>query len=269
MNHLFRLTLPGLFLVAATTLANESEGSKTVSADLSVHVTIIYDNYQSDPSLRPDWGFACLVEYQGNKILFDTGRKEDIFRQNMEALGIEPSDIPFLFISHEHGDHTAGIPWVLEAHPAMVCYLPAAYEETLRSRNQLPVNHQGCYEPVHLFGPFYSTGDHFEAFREQALIIKTDKGGVLITGCGHPGIVDMVTAARDKLGIDVYAVIGGLHLINTPAADLDEIAERLKALGVHKICPTHCTGDPSIARLKASFAEGYIEGGTGKEITLR
>ena len=39
----------------------------------AVHITIIYDNYQNDQNLKPDWGFACLVEYQGNKLLFDAG----------------------------------------------------------------------------------------------------------------------------------------------------------------------------------------------------
>lgn len=41
-------------------------------------------------------------------------------------------------------------------------------------------------KPSHLYGPFYSTGDDFVAFREQGLVIKTENGGVLITGCGHP-----------------------------------------------------------------------------------
>ncbi|MGW8315573.1 MAG: MBL fold metallo-hydrolase [Bacteroidales bacterium] len=268
MNRTSRLAVLILFLVLPAISARGPEDQTSGSAEPSIHLTIIYDNYISDPSLRPDWGFACLVEVQGNKLLFDTGREASIFRKNMESLGIQPSVLPSLFISHEHGDHTGGMAWVLKENPSIHCYLPASYEQQLQSRDQLPDNHQGIYEPAHMYGPFYSTGDHFEAFREQGLVIKTDKGGVLITGCGHPGIVEMVTAAEQKLGIEVVAVVGGLHLMNTGQAELDQIAEKLKALGVKQICPTHCTGDQSIARLKASFGAGYVEGGTGKKITL-
>ncbi len=46
-----------------------------------------------------------------------------------------------------------------------------------------------------MYGPFYSTGDNFRAFEEQGLLVKTEKGGILITGCGHPGPVEMIKKA--------------------------------------------------------------------------
>ncbi len=262
------LAVVGLCLVLSTTSASGPADGIACSGDPSLHLTIIYDNYVTGVPLKPDWGFACLVELQDDKLLFDTGRQEAIFRKNLESLGIAISGVPTLFISHEHGDHTGGMPYVLLENPSIQCYLPAVYEEQLRSRKQLPDNHQGIGEPVHLYGPFYSTGDHFNAFREQGLVVKTDKGGVMITGCGHPGIVEMVASAEKELGIEIVAVVGGLHLMNKNQAEVGEIADQLKALGVEQICPTHCTGDQSIAWLKAAFGEGYIKGGTGKMIDL-
>ena len=128
---------------------------------------------------------------------------------------------------------------------------------------------EGISEPTHMYGPFYSTGDNFEAFKEQGLVIKTETGGVLITGCGHPGVVEMVTVAKNKLGIEIHTVIGGLHLMRTPGEKIDQISDALKKMGVKQICPTHCTGDKSIALLKEAFGEGYISGGTGKEIIIQ
>jgi len=132
----------------------------------------------------------------------------------------------------------------------------------------LPANSMAVSEPMHLFGPFYSTGDNFEKFPEQGLVIKTGDGGVLITGCGHPGVVEMVSRTEEELGIEIHAVIGGLHLLRTSDNHAKQIAKQLKQLGVRQICPTHCTGDRAIELLKASFGDGYIAGGTGTEIVI-
>lgn len=243
--------------------------SISIAAEPAVHITIIYDNYQADQNLETDWGFACLVEYQGNKILFDAGRKADLYKKNLSLLDIHPEEIPTLFISHEHGDHTGGIPWIIEVNPSVNCYLPASYAEQLKANGTLPPNSKAIKKPGHLYGPFYSTGDDFVAFREQGLVIKTAHGGVLITGCGHPGAVPMVALAEKELGIEIHTVIGGLHLMRQSGEELEQLATSLKEMGVKQICPTHCTGDNSIASLKASYGEDYISGGTGEEIIIQ
>ena len=78
---------------------------------------------------------------------------------------------------------------------------------------------------------FYSTGDNFEAFKEQGLVIKTENGGVLITGCGHPGVIDMVTVAEEELGIEIHTLIGGLHLMTKFRGNVNNIASTLKRDG--------------------------------------
>ncbi len=151
----------------------------------------------------------------------------------------------------------------------MNCYLPSAYAAQLKANATLPPKSKSIAEPTHLYGPFYSTGDSFEAFKEQGLIVKTDKGGVLITGCGHPGPIEMIKTAEQELGIEIYALIGGLHLMRNSPKQLEELASSLKDLGIKQICPTHCTGDQSIAILAESFEDGYISGGTGQIITIK
>jgi 7,8-dihydropterin-6-yl-methyl-4-(beta-D-ribofuranosyl)aminobenzene 5'-phosphate synthase len=268
MKKYFGLTALLLLLGLSTLTADEPVPTRTASSDNAVHVTIIYDNYQDNKNLDTDWGFACLVEYQGKQLLFDAGRKAELYKKNVNLLDIHPEKIPTLFISHEHGDHTAGVPWLTEVNPSIKCYLPSPYALQLKAKGKLPPNSQTVTEPTHLYGPFYSTGDSFEAFKEQGLVVKTENGGVLITGCGHPGAVPMVDVAEKKLGIRVHTVIGGLHLMQKSGEDLEQLAAKLKEMGIKQICPTHCTGDKSIAMLKESFGEGYISGGTGKEIVI-
>ena len=268
MKKCFSLTTLLLLLGLSIIAAMEPLVSHPGSRDDAVHVTILYDNYQANTDLDTDWGFACLVEYQGKQLLFDAGRDPKLYKKNVSLLDIHPEEIPSLFISHEHGDHTAGIPWVIEINPSVKCYLPASYAEQLKANGTLPPNSMAVEKPSHLYGPFYSTGDDFIAFREQGLVIKTAYGGVLITGCGHPGVVAMLGVAEKELGIKIHTVIGGLHLMRTSGEDLDLIAAKLKEMGVKQICPTHCTGDKSIAAFKASFGDDYIMGGTGKEIVI-
>jgi 7,8-dihydropterin-6-yl-methyl-4-(beta-D-ribofuranosyl)aminobenzene 5'-phosphate synthase len=268
MQAMYRLTCLGLLLSLSTLIAGEPNFRVKDAPENAVHVTIIYDNYQDDESLPTDWGFACLVEYQGHKLLFDAGRKAELYKKNVNLLEIHPEEIPGLFISHEHGDHTAGMPWITEINPSVKCYLPSSYVEQLKAKGQLPENSIGADQPMHMYGPFYSTGDSFEAFREQGLVVQTEKGGILITGCGHPGAVEMILTAEEELGIEIHTLIGGLHLMQHTDQQLNHLAEKLKELGIRNICPTHCTGDKSIAYLKNFFGEGYIQGGTGKEILI-
>lgn len=231
-------------------------------------VFIINDNYKGDADLETAWGFAALVDYRGERLLYDTGNDEDLYKKNLQLSGIDPEEIPALFISHEHWDHTAGIAWVTATSPGMKCFLPASYAEQLEQAGTLPGNSTAVFQPAHLYGPYFSTGDDFAAFREQGLVVRTPDGGVLITGCGHPGVVEMVTAAREQLDIPVHMVIGGLHLLQHSEAQVETIAADLKELGIRKICPTHCTGDNAIAVLRKAFGDGYIPGGAGTRIVL-
>ena len=80
-------------------------------------VTILYDAFGPRRDLTRDWGFAALVEYGGKRILFDTGNNADIFAHNVKALGIDLKRLDFVVVSHRHGDHTAGLNYLLRVNP--------------------------------------------------------------------------------------------------------------------------------------------------------
>ena len=86
-------------------------------------ISIFYDNHAATDGVRADWGFACLVEGRGRRMLFDTGASGPILMANMKALGIDPATVDEVFISHDHWDHTGGLGDFLAARP-VTCYVP-------------------------------------------------------------------------------------------------------------------------------------------------
>jgi 7,8-dihydropterin-6-yl-methyl-4-(beta-D-ribofuranosyl)aminobenzene 5'-phosphate synthase len=208
--------------------------------------TIIYDNTSLKKELQADWGFACLVEVQDRKILFDTGASGPILISNMDALGIDPSGIDELIISHDHWDHTGGMADFLKAKSVPVyvpdsCGRPSGAAEVIKVKDALEI-HDGVFSTGELGGI------------EQSLVLATDRGPVVIAGCSHPGVGSILKAAS-RWG-DVHALIGGLHGFN----DLPLLED------LELVCPTHCT--QHISDIKKSYPEKYVQGGAGKVIEI-
>jgi Metal-dependent hydrolases of the beta-lactamase superfamily II len=80
-------------------------------------ITILYDAFGKDASMRKDWGFSALVEIAGKRILFDTGDDRDIFAANVKAKNVDLTKLDFVVLSHRHGDHMAGLAHVLSVNP--------------------------------------------------------------------------------------------------------------------------------------------------------
>ncbi len=90
-------------------------------------MTIVYDNYQSDPDLRTDWGFGCVVDGFAKTILFDTGTSGQILLSNMSKLQIDPQDIDVVVLSHIHGDHTGGLAAFLDQNAQVTVFAPQSF----------------------------------------------------------------------------------------------------------------------------------------------
>ncbi len=101
---------------------------------------------------------------------------------------------------------------------------------------------------------------------EQALVIETKRGLSILTGCAHPGIVDIVRQVRQWGPVDL--VSGGFHLLDTSPAEVTSVIQELQTLEVRRVAPTHCTGEPAIAQFRAAFTDNFIEAGAGAVIVL-
>ena len=134
------------------------------------------------------------------------------------------------------------------------------YRKTLSEYGIEPVDIAGSAE---ICPGVWSTGVLDRGTPEQSLVIATDRGAVVVTGCAHPGIVDITARARDIVQRDPLLVMGGFHLGQADRAELERVVSSLKELGVRYVAPSHCTGGDAIEAFRKSFGERFIEGGAG------
>ena len=92
---------------------------------------------------------------------------------------------------------------------------------------------------------------------------------IIVTGCAHQGIVKILKKAKEIRNKDIYLVFGGFHLLRHSEAQLKEIIQSFKSLGVQKCGATHCTGDDAIRLFKVAFGENDVPMGTGKVLTIQ
>ncbi len=209
-------------------------------------IRILYDNTIFRKDCISDWGFSCLVEVKGApKILFDTGGNGRILLSNMEKLGIDPTSIEEVFISHLHFDHTGGLSELLRVNPNIKkIYVPCS----MGLENEVVLK-----ESTKIHENIFSTGE-LEGI-EQSMGVITEKGIVLIVGCSHPYMGTILDTAR-QFG-KIHAIIGGMHGFSEFELFKD----------INLICPTHCTQHKK--ELKEIYPEKYLEGGAGRVIEIK
>jgi len=104
---------------------------------------------------------------------------------------------------------------------------------------------------------------------DQSLILDTEKGLVLILGCAHSGMINIINHVIHKTGKDqFYAILGGTHLDFLTPEQLDESVKALKKMKIEKIGVCHCTGMRAAFRLHQEFGDRFFYGhvGSGLEI---
>ncbi len=233
----------------------------------SDRITIIYDNRLARANLYPGWGFSALVESKEKRLLFDTGADKIVLEHNAAALDIDLKKTDYLFFSHEHCDHIGAVSSAL--HAGLTVVYPASFPLAFRERVEnakatpLPVS-----ESIEFSPGFRSTGELGDEIKEQSLIVEGKDGPVLITGCAHPGIVNIVRKATELAGRSLALVVGGFHLYAKSDVQVREIAEELQKLGVSRVGPCHCTGDRAIEILADTFGTASVPVKAGTVIEI-
>ena len=239
---------------------------KLQSADISL--VVVFDNYPKKEGLRTAWGFSCLIRGGDETVLFDTGGDGEVLLHNMRRLGIDPRSIDRVFLSHAHADHTGGLGALLGANPGMAVNLLASFPSAFkREIERAGASVSEVSGPLDIGRGLLSTGELGTGPLEQSLVLRTDLGAVLITGCAHPGIVSIVEKAVELLdGDPVRLVLGGFHLRDHEEPSLRRIAARLQELGVRRFGPSHCSGDLTRAVWSSILGGDYLELGAGAEL---
>ena len=211
-----------------------------------MRISIIYDNTAYDTQLKEDWGFAALIETDNKNILFDTGANGAILLSNMQKLKISPDELNTIFISHAHWDHTGGLKDILAENNNVDLWIPPSFHFHGNVKNiHDPETPATISEGVHTTGELEGI--------EQSLCVETSKGIVVIVGCAHPDMKNIIHTAS-RFGT-VYAVIGGMHGTQPHLLEAPEL-----------ICPTHCTQHKT--EMKNLYPDNFIEGGAGRVIEI-
>ncbi len=268
-------TLVILTVVLALT-TQHAGGNRTIATSgaepnmESVKLTVVYDNYTLCEACRTDWGFACMIEGMAKTILFDTGTSGALLLENIDKLHVDTNEVDLVVISHNHGDHTGGLTAFLDRRGGVPVYAPRtmSYELVRNARARgadvvFPDEALSVCEHVYLTGPLGHT------ITEQSLVLDTPQGLVVVTGCAHPGVVPIVRKAKAMLAKEVYFVMGGFHLGQTPEPQIKDIIDEFRALGVQKVGPSHCTGDRAIELFRQAYGDDFVPMGVGTiEIAL-
>lgn len=226
------------------------------------------DNYAYHPRFRVSSGFACLIRAEANYILFDTGSYAPTLLHNMACLGVDPTRISHIVLSHLDGDHIGGLFGILEQAGTVSVYIPASsppsFVKKIASHGAKVVKVSSAME---ICPGVTSTGELGPWIKEQSLVIATKNGNAVMVGCGHPGIIEIVRKVMG-MGGGIYLLAGGFDTGSMTAYQLQALAAELMRLGVRKVAPCHCSGDTARALLREEFGEDFVENGAGMTMEL-
>ena len=269
------LTLAIVLLIVLSACAGNKTEVEQVPAEgrvkpgAEVTIAITYDNNPYDSRLRPAWGFSCVVRLPEKAILFDTGGDGSILLYNMGELGINPEEIDIVMLSHIHGDHMGGLTSFLKHNSDVTLYMPISFPQQLKNEVRLSgAKLEEVDEARELFDGAFTTGELDGGIKEQSLVLRTPRGLMVITGCAHPGVVNIVRKAKE-IGKDrVHLVVGGFHLGGASVSEIESIIKNFVELEVEKVALCHCSGDRARRLFKEHFSPNYIECGVGKKIRI-
>ena len=230
-----------------------------------------------------EWGFSALIEADGKRILFDTGSREKTVLQNAKELKIDLNNIDNVYLSHNHKDHTGGLKTLRENYPSSFSkahtgegiFYPRPNSSgtnhyILNNKNTLEllgVNFINHTNPSQILPGLWTTGQIPRKYDErnwsalgkmidsdgelvedtipedQSLFFDTDNGIVLISGCGHSGLVNTLEYVKTIIpNRPIYKIIGGFHLLNLNEEKLKWTAKKMTEFGVKYFVGAHCTG---------------------------
>jgi len=261
--------------------------------------TVLVEN-TAPRGLECEHGLSICANVDGRDILIDTGAS-DMFARNAQKLGIDLAGVQALILTHGHDDHAGGVIKFASINRYAKIYAHEGFDgdyfnalgkyigvdKRIANLRQLVVTRGETVvdEHVRVFGGFRSTpsGDNLLLRRrvgndliqddfahEQGVVMWEGDTKVLVTGCAHNGVENMISRARELYGELPDVVISGFHLRHVDESRREEVeamAYRLRETGI-TFYTGHCTSDTAYAYMKPILGEKLQSITTGTVITL-
>lgn len=273
-----------------------------------IRVTTLVDNCVRAPGLVAQHGLSIFVEGPFGRILFDTGETESVLFGNARVQGIELSAVDHIVLSHGHWDHGGALSAVMDAAPEARLWLghsallprfhgrgdgardialsPELRLRLVRERSRWEDVREPCpiapgvwvTGPIPGSRPDWSHAGLWQSAlldvpdtipEEQALILEVPDGLVVLVGCSHFGLANLLAWIREwRSGVPVISLVGGLHLESAPEEALLEMAELLREAGVRSFHPCHCSGWEASHRLVGMLSLPMTYGKVGQILSF-
>lgn len=237
-----------------------------------MEIKIVFDKQSQNKRYSTGWGISYLID---NNILFDTGEDWKYLADNFRIMKINVSNIETVVISHDHWDHTNGLWGLIKLKKDIKIIVCAGIGKEFKNKvKKLQGNLNEVNKITMIKKDIYTTGkiegEYKSAYMpEQALILKTKNGISVLTGCSHPGIVEMLQIIKKHFSNEkLYFVGGGFHLMDADINDIENVVSAFKKMGVQKAGPSHCSGYNAETIFKREYGENFIEFKVGKVINV-
>jgi 7,8-dihydropterin-6-yl-methyl-4-(beta-D-ribofuranosyl)aminobenzene 5'-phosphate synthase len=253
-------------------------------------------------------GLSFYLETPRRKILFDTGQNLAL-SHNAGVLGIDLRRVDTVVLSHGHYDHTGGLKNLLTLNTTFTLFAhPGVLGRKLRFADKkykdigIPVDRTALetsgvtlklnQNPAKIAAGIMTSGEiplttDFETVEsgffierentfspdtladDQALILETEKGLVVLLGCSHRGVINTLNHVLKVSGKDsIYAVIGGLHLGKASNEKLKKISDHLHKFNIEKIGLAHCTGTKALLAFSSEFGSTVFLNAVGNVLAF-
>ena len=269
-----------------------------------VKITLVVENTVHKSGLLAEHGLSFWIDYQGDSYLFDTGQGQ-ILSHNLKTLNLDVSDLAGVLLSHGHYDHAGGLNEILEAEPEKEVYahpdvfLPKYSQKTSGkvfrgfsvTKDEI-MNFNPVTNLTEIRAGVWLTGEvprqnnweqlneHYQVkideeiktdqFKDdQSLVLDTEQGLVIILGCSHAGVINILSYVQQNFPQKIHAIIGGMHLVNASQKRIDWTIKELENFDFDRLIPLHCTGERAGREMYTAFGDRVESKSVGDRIKLK
>lgn len=244
---------------------------------------LVDNNTQIDSYLLAEAALCFYIELENKKILFDCGYS-DIFIQNAFKLKIDLREITDIVFSHGHNDHTGGLYYLKKLYQdskdldIKVNYPRiTAHPEIFNIQFDEKIGYFGCpvnenqlinlfelnltKKPEWISSNLVFLGEipkenkqNYKDLDDSAIVYKSSHGLVIITGCSHAGLKNIIEYSKKVTRENkIYDIIGGFHLIDKNEDEIKDLINYLKTQNIESLSPCHCCNLKSKFLLSQDF----------------